>query len=209
MILAIKHLSASICLVSIEDTYSANEKNLRMNTMKHLILKILTWFLYFLLICSIAIIVIHVSLFAVPYIKNAQSYQIVQKATVVEKSIAPYVNNIIPTKFAGKEITRWIVIVTALGLSILLKQSKEYIKDKMVKIQFQRKYEALKKETHIPEGSSSLTPLKEKIEKMKAGSNVNREELLKLFAETKKLPEDVKHPIYRLFPDFVDQLKAL
>ncbi|MGD9280366.1 MAG: hypothetical protein PVJ54_09575 [Desulfobacterales bacterium] len=30
-----------------------------------------------------------------------------------------------------------------------------------------------------------------------------------VFAETKKLPRDPKHPIYRLFADFVDQLKAL
>jgi tetrahydromethanopterin S-methyltransferase subunit H len=29
------------------------------------------------------------------------------------------------------------------------------------------------------------------------------------FAETKKLPKDSKHPLYKLFPDFVDQLKTL
>jgi len=30
-----------------------------------------------------------------------------------------------------------------------------------------------------------------------------------VFAETKTLPKDPKHPIYKLFPDFVDQLKTL
>jgi tetrahydromethanopterin S-methyltransferase subunit H len=30
-----------------------------------------------------------------------------------------------------------------------------------------------------------------------------------VFAETKKLPKDSKHPLYKLFPDFVDQLKTL
>lgn len=30
-----------------------------------------------------------------------------------------------------------------------------------------------------------------------------------VFAETKKLPKDPNHPLYRLFPDFVEQLKAL
>jgi class 3 adenylate cyclase len=128
----------------------------------------------------------------------------VQKATFVEKSIAPYVNNIIPTKFAGHEITRWIVIAAAFVLGILFKKSKEYVKTKGIKVQFQRKYEALKKETHIPEGSSSLTPLKEKIEKIKAGSSVNREELLKLFAETKKQLDTMQENIAFLAIDLVD-----
>jgi tetrahydromethanopterin S-methyltransferase subunit H len=30
-----------------------------------------------------------------------------------------------------------------------------------------------------------------------------------VFAETKKLPKDPNHPLYKLFPDFVDQLKSL
>lgn len=151
-----------------------------------------------------AIIVIHVSLLVVPYIKNAQSYQIVQKATIVEKSIASSIQNIVPTKFAGKEITRWIAIAAAFVLVILLKQSKEYVKEKMIKIQFQRKYEALKKEAHLTEGSSSLTPLKEKIEKMQAGSKVNREELLKLFAETKKQLDTMQENVAFLAIDIVD-----
>jgi hypothetical protein len=172
--------------------------------MKFVLLKITTRMIQILFLCSIGIIVLHVSLLAVPYIKNAQSYQIVQKATVVEKSIASYVKNIVPTKFAGKEITHWIVIAAALGVSILLKQSKEYIKDKMVKIQFQRKYEALKQEAHLPEGSSSLNQLKENIEKMKAGSKDNREELLKLFAETKKQLDTMQKNVAFLSIDLVD-----
>jgi len=30
-----------------------------------------------------------------------------------------------------------------------------------------------------------------------------------VFAETKKLPKEPNHPLYKLFPDFVDQLNAL
>ena len=30
-----------------------------------------------------------------------------------------------------------------------------------------------------------------------------------VFAETKKLPKEPNHPLYKLFPDFVDQLKTL
>ena len=30
-----------------------------------------------------------------------------------------------------------------------------------------------------------------------------------VFAETKKLPVDENHPLYKLFPDFVEQLKSL
>jgi class 3 adenylate cyclase len=172
--------------------------------MKHFTLKIITWGLQLLFICSIAVIVIHISLFAVPYIENAHSYQIVQKATIIEKTIASYIQNIVPTKFSEKEITRWIVIVSALGLSILLKQSKEYVQDKIIKIQFQRKYEALKQKTHLPEGSSSLTPLKEKIEKMQVGSKANREELLSLFAETKKQLDTMQENVAFLAIDLVD-----
>jgi len=30
-----------------------------------------------------------------------------------------------------------------------------------------------------------------------------------VFAETKKMPVDPNHPLYKLFPDFVEQLKSL
>ena len=30
-----------------------------------------------------------------------------------------------------------------------------------------------------------------------------------VYAETKRLPSDPNHPLFRLFPDFVDQLKTL
>jgi tetrahydromethanopterin S-methyltransferase subunit H len=29
------------------------------------------------------------------------------------------------------------------------------------------------------------------------------------FAETKKLPKDENHPLFKLFPDFIDQLKTM
>jgi tetrahydromethanopterin S-methyltransferase subunit H len=30
-----------------------------------------------------------------------------------------------------------------------------------------------------------------------------------VFAETKQLPKDPNHPLFKLFPDFVEQLKSL
>jgi tetrahydromethanopterin S-methyltransferase subunit H len=30
-----------------------------------------------------------------------------------------------------------------------------------------------------------------------------------VFAETKQLPKDTHHPLFKLFPDFVEQLKSL
>ena len=30
-----------------------------------------------------------------------------------------------------------------------------------------------------------------------------------VFAETKQLPKDPNHPLYKLFPDFVEQLKSI
>jgi len=128
----------------------------------------------------------------------------VQKATIVEQSIASSIKHIVPTKFAGKERTRWIVIAAAFVFGILFKKSKEYVRDKLVKIQFQRKYEDLKREARLSGGSSSLTPLKEKIEKLQAGSKSNRKELLKLFAETKKQLDTMQENLAFLAVDIVD-----
>jgi len=30
-----------------------------------------------------------------------------------------------------------------------------------------------------------------------------------VFAETKRLPKDANHPLFKLFPDFVEQLKTI
>jgi tetrahydromethanopterin S-methyltransferase subunit H len=30
-----------------------------------------------------------------------------------------------------------------------------------------------------------------------------------VFAETRRMPKDPNHPLYKLFPDFVEQLKSI
>jgi hypothetical protein len=80
----------------------------------------------FLGICCLFLIVIFLLPLAVPYINNALSFQYIKTSMNIEKSISSYVQHIIPTKIAGKDMTRWIIIVVACILYGTFANMKEW-----------------------------------------------------------------------------------
>ena len=172
--------------------------------MKILSLRVATWVLQLMFVCCIGLIVMHVALRAVPYVKNARSYQVVKKATAIERSIASSIPNIVPRKVAGKNTAPFVMIAAALLLAFGLKKGRVYVNNRLIRAQFQKQYEALKQEAHLSETSSSLSPLKERFEKMQADAQVSREDLLTLFADTKKQLDTMQKNVAFLSIDIVD-----
>lgn len=153
---------------------------------------------------SIIVIVIFLLPLAIPYIKDARSFKGIRAALTIEESISLFIRGIIPTKIAGKDMTRWIVIIAAFLLNRLFGNLRERFRDKMTKLRVRRDYEEWKKQMHLSDNSKVLTPLREKLESLQPMHKKDREELLKLFAETKRKLDTMGRDLAFLSIDVVD-----
>jgi class 3 adenylate cyclase len=153
---------------------------------------------------TIIVIVIFLLPLAIPYINDARSFKGIRVALDIEKSVSSFIQGIIPTKIAGKDMTRWIVIIVAFLLNRLFSNLRERYRDKMTKLRVRRDYEELKKQMHLPDNAKVLTPLREKLEGLQSPHKGDREELLKLFAETKRKLDTMGRDLAFLSIDVVD-----
>ena len=155
-------------------------------------------------ICCLFLILIFLLPLAVPYIHDARSFQYIKTAMSIERSISSFVQHIIPTKIAGKDMTRWIIIVAAFILYGTFANMKEWGRSKTARLKIMRDYEELKKYRNLTDDADVLTPLKETIQNLQTANRKDRGDLLKLFAETKKKLDAMGRDLAFLAIDVVD-----
>jgi class 3 adenylate cyclase len=155
-------------------------------------------------VALVVLILIFLLPLVVPYMKNAQSFEYIKGALKVEKAISYFVQGIVPTVVSGKDITRWIVIVAAVVIGVVLSNIKERIRDRSAHLKLMKEYEEWKTDKHLSDDSKLVAPLKEKIEQLETTDKKDREELLKLFAETKKKLDAMGRDLAFLAIDIVD-----
>ena len=141
---------------------------------------------------------------AVPYIGNAESFQYITKAMNIEQTMSSFVHGHFPTVIAGKDITRWLVIAAALLLGFAVSRMKALFRDKQCNLKIKKEYEEWKAKVNLPDNAKIITPLEEKIQKLKTASKSEREELLKIFAETKKSLDAMGRDLAFLSIDIAD-----
>lgn len=137
-------------------------------------------------ICLVIIILLSLLPLAVPYVKNALSFQYIRTALGIEKAMSSFVKNIIPTKIVGKDLTRWIIIIIAFLLYRTIYGLRDSLRTKIVNLKVMRDYEDFKTEKNLTDDADVLAPLRDKIKDLQTANKKDREELLKVFAETKK-----------------------
>jgi class 3 adenylate cyclase len=155
-------------------------------------------------ICTFIVIVIFLIPLAIPYIKNALSFHYIRVALEVERSISSFVQSIIPTKVANYDLTRWIVIVCALILGGFFSRTQQRFRDKIANLRVKIDYEEWKSKMQLSDDAKVLGPLKGKLEGLKTSNKKDREELLKVFAETKKKLDEMGRDLAFLAIDVVD-----
>jgi len=165
---------------------------------------ILKFIFQMLKIVSVVLIIILLLPLVLPYIKGAYSFHYIQTAVKIEHSMNLFIKNTVPTKIAGFDITRWIGAISLLILAYIFASLKNKISRITAKSRFNADYEKMKSELNISGDPYLLNPLKEKIEKMHTDNKSEREELLKLFAETKKKLDSMGRDLAFLSIDVVD-----
>jgi class 3 adenylate cyclase len=155
-------------------------------------------------ICVVILILIFLLPFAVPYIKDAESFKFIRISLDIEKSIASFVRGIMPTKIAGMDVTLPIMIVAAIILGSVIRHIRYYYSNRLATMRVKMDIEEWRSEMNLPDNAKVLTPLKGKLEKLETSNKKDREELLKLFAETKKKLDSMGRDLAFLSIDVVD-----
>lgn len=156
------------------------------------------------IIAAFIIILLFLLPLAVPYIQDAVSFKYIKTALKLEKTLSIYVQGIIPTKIAGADRTRWIFIIAAVLLGVWADNKKVRFSYKLTKLKVKRDYDALKNRMHLSDDAAVLAPIKEQLESIQSGGRSNRNDLLRLFAETKKKLDSAGKDLSFLSVDVVD-----
>jgi len=147
--------------------------------------------------------IIAIFLFPLLPLRNLHVFKYITFTQHIEKAISSFVQSIIPASSISID-TRWIVIIIAILFAMFFSWLREQYRGKVTKIRFKRKYDVLKEQMHLSDDASVLTPIREKIERLHTANKNEREELLKLFAETKKKLKTMGRDLAFLSIDVVD-----
>ena len=153
---------------------------------------------------SIIIMVLFLVPLILPYVKNTTSYGYINSALTVEHGITTFVKATIPTMIGGKDMTRPIVVVGMFLLSGVFARMGERLHGKAEYIRFQKNYEMWKSQLHLSDNSILLSPLNKKLEHLQPTKKKDRDELLKVFASTKKKLDEMGKDMAFLAIDVVD-----
>ena len=174
------------------------------NSTRSLLYKAIILSMRLLGIATLAILIISLLPLAIPYFKKVLPVEFVDTALNIEKSLFLFVQKITPMENVGKGLTRLIVVVVAFTLNRLFARLQERYETKVAKLQVKKDYETWKAEMHLSDDAKVLTPLKEKLESLQPARKTDRDELLKLFAETKKKLDAMGRDLAFLSIDVVD-----
>lgn len=107
-------------------------------------------------------------------------------ALFIEKSISHFIKSIIPIEILTLGMIRWGGIIVSFFLLMALHKMKGYYREEINDLKLKKEYEEWRTKKRISGDGKTLITLKKKIERLSTSTPKEREELLKLFAETKK-----------------------
>jgi class 3 adenylate cyclase len=102
------------------------------------------------------------------------------------RTAGPEIRAYIPVRIAGKDRTDWILAIGLVLAAGILGSIRRRVENASMRRRMRKQVRAWKRDMHIDDNSAVSNDLERKIEKVRTGKGVDRQELLKIFAETKK-----------------------
>jgi len=161
-------------------------------------------------IVTLLVIIVFVLALALPYLMDIPfmraivSVPYISAALSLERDVSLFVQNIIPVKFADVSIVRLIIIIVAFIIYVSFKNLQDRYRNILTKMEFRSEYEVLKRQMGLSDDAKILSPLREKLENPMQMGKKDREQLLKLFAETKRKLDSMGRDLAFLAIDVVD-----
>lgn len=142
------------------------------------------------------------------YVDNARAYTGVRAIYTAKErvlhDVGPSIRNTIPVRIAGKDRTDWIVFCGLLLLAAILGSIRHRVEMASMRRRTRKQIDAFKTEMHLSDNSKLSRDLENKIQNLGDGGAPNRQELLKIFAETKKKLDSLGREVAFLSVDVVD-----
>jgi class 3 adenylate cyclase/tRNA A-37 threonylcarbamoyl transferase component Bud32 len=138
-----------------------------------------------------------------PYLENASSYAWLREYQDIDQRLIGAVKSLVPTKIAGYELARFLVIIVFYALSRVIEGVANAMAKKLADREVRTRYEAFKKSMGLSDKSRALAPIRKKMESMKPGDTRSREELIQLMIDAKKKLDSMARDVAFLAIDVV------
>lgn len=152
----------------------------------------------------VAVMLLVLLTFVVPIVENATSFSYIRSGLSMEQMLEDAVRTNIPTRIAGKDMTRWIIIVSMFIFSGTFSRAGERFHNRAEYFKYKANLELWKAQMNLSDNAVILSPLNRKLEQLKNARRKDREELLRDFAETKKRLDEMGRDLAFLSIDVVD-----
>jgi class 3 adenylate cyclase len=128
--------------------------------------------------------------YALDFFDNARSHPaakyVYEGRDYLLQMAGPQIRAYIPTRIGGKDRTDWILAAGLVIAAGILGSIRRRVENASMRRRMRNQVRAFKRDMHIEEGSAASEDIERKIQSMGSDKPVDRQELLKIFAETKK-----------------------
>jgi len=104
----------------------------------------------------------------------------------VRETVSPKIQGIVPTKFGGVDRTDWVIVIGLLVISMLLGSIKVRLQSAVYRRDVRDETARWKSEMRLPAQSAIAADLDAQVQNLQTGKIIDRQELLAIFAETKR-----------------------
>src|SRR6266852_4381741 len=154
----------------------------------------------------VGIIILFLLPLVIPYVEDATEYGYIRSALAIEHAITVGVKHGVPTKIAGKEIARWLIILFAFVTSGWLSGVSSHLQDRAEYYGFKRNIEEWRQKVNLAGKDTLFSPLMQKLERLKNAGKKDRDRLLNEFAQIKKTLDKAGRELAFLSFDVFDSL---
>lgn len=187
------------------------KKSPRWTTMSPIPFQLASWIARAAALAALIVILLMVLPFVLQYVEGAERYEYLQRAvdlgTTARERLGGKVREYVPTTIAGEDRTLWFLIGGFLLVEIMAARVGGAFGARADYLKLKRQVVGWEKDMGLAEGSAMTSGLHAKLEALKDGSKEDREELLRIFAETKRKLSGMGRELAFLSIDIVDSTK--
>lgn len=187
------------------------EKSPRWTTMSPIPFLLASWVAKLAAIAALLVIILMILPYPLRYVEDAEKYEYVQKAvdlgSTARERLGTKIQEYVPTRIAGEDRTLWFLVGGFLVVEILAARVGGAFGARADYLKLKQKVESWEKDMGLSKDSAVTSTLNAKLSALKDGTKEDREELLKIFAETKRKLSGMGRELAFLSIDIVDSTK--
>ncbi len=153
---------------------------------------------------TIGIVILFIVPFIADFADKPESYSYIRACLEAERGMSARVRALVPTEYGGRDLTRFIVIGSALLLGGILSRAGDRFQAKAKFHGYRNNFEEWKAQANLSDNAIILSPLNRTLDELKNAKRKDRERLLNEYARAKKQLDAMGRDLAFLAIDIVD-----